>query len=194
LFSGDRDFIFKNKIGETMLSRQRRRTNMPRNKGFTLIELLIVLAILGIMMLASYPSVLNNLETRTLENCARNIQTSMQQAKFLAVNTKLNHRVIFSNATSGWAYWIEEESSPGTWISLAKYPHNEIPSKLTPTIDLPADQTVEYSSVGFIINYDSLHNTITIQSDKLKTYTQPDLRILTFLAGGSIQYTKSQST
>jgi prepilin-type N-terminal cleavage/methylation domain-containing protein len=167
---------------------------MPRNKGFTLIEILVVLAILGILMLASYPSVLNSLETRSLENCARNILTSMQQAKFLAVNTKLDHRVIFSNATGSWAYWIEEESSPGTWTRLAKYPHNEIPSKLTSTIDLPASQAVEYSSVGFVTNYDSLHNTITIQSAKLKTYTQPDLRILTFLAGGSIQYTKSQTT
>jgi len=167
---------------------------MPRNKGFTLIELLIALAILGILMLASYPSVLNSLETRSLENCARDILTSMQQAKFLAVNTKLNHRVVFSNTTGSWAYWIEEETSPGTWSRQAKYPYSEIPSKLTPTIDLPADQAVEYSSVGLVTNFDSLHNTITVQSNKLKTYTQPDLRILTFFAGGSIQYVKSQST
>jgi prepilin-type N-terminal cleavage/methylation domain-containing protein len=177
-----------------MTSRQKRRTNMTQKKGFTLIEMLIVLAILGIMMLSSYPSVLNSLETRSLENCARDIQTSMQQAKFLAVNTKLNHRVIFSNATGSWAFWIEEETSPGTWSRLAKYPYNEIPSKFTATIDLPASQTVEYSSVGLVTNYDGLHRTITIQSDKLKTYTQPDLRILTFYAGGSTQYTKSQST
>jgi prepilin-type N-terminal cleavage/methylation domain-containing protein len=167
---------------------------MHRNKGFTLIEMLIVVAILGIMMLSSYPSILNSLETRSLENCARDIITSMQQAKFLAVNTKLNHRVIFSNATASWAYWIEEETSPGTWTRQAKYPYNEIPSKFTATIDLPASQTVEYSSVGLVTNYDGLHRTITIQSDKLKTYTQPDLRILTFYAGGSTQYTKSQST
>lgn len=174
-----------------MISRQIRRTNMPQKKGFTLIELLIVLAILGIMMLASYPSVLNSLETRSLENCAQDIRNSMQQAKFLAVNTKLNHRVFFSNATGSWAYWIEEETSPGTWSRQPKYPYNEIPSKLTPTIDLPAGLAVEYSSVGFVTNYDGLHNTITIQSDKLKKYSQPDLRILMIYAGGSIQYTKS---
>jgi prepilin-type N-terminal cleavage/methylation domain-containing protein len=167
---------------------------MTQKKGFTLIEMLIVVAILGIMVLASYPSVLNSLETRSLENCARDILTSMQQAKFLAVNTKLDHRVIFSNTTGSWAYWIEEETSPGTWSRQAKYPYNEIPSKLTATIDLPVSQTVEYSSVGLVTNYDSLHNTITVQSDKLKTYTQPDLRILTFFVGGSIQYVKSQST
>lgn len=177
-----------------MTNRQSKTMTGLLNQGFTLIELLIVVAILGIMMLASYPSVLNSLETRSLENCARDIQTAMQQAKFLAVNTKSDHRIIFSNTTGSWAYWIEEETTSGTWVRQAKYPYNEIPSKFTATIDLPVSQTVEFSSVGMVTNYDSLNCTITIQSDKLKNQSQPDLRILTFFAGGSIQYTKSQST
>jgi len=184
----------KNKIEENMTNRQRKKMKKLRNQGYTLIELLVVVAILGIMLLASYPSVLSSLETRSLENCTRDIQTAMQQAKFLAVNTKAYHRVIFDNATGHWAYWIEEETSPGVWARQAKYPYNEISSKFTATIDLPVTQTVEYSSVGLVTNYDGLHCTITVQSNKLKTQAQPDLRILTFFAGGSIQYTKSQST
>jgi prepilin-type N-terminal cleavage/methylation domain-containing protein len=166
---------------------------MPQKKGFTLVEMLVVVAILGILMLGSLPSILNSLETRSLENSARDILTTMQQAKFLSFSTKMNHRVIFSNATGPWAYWIEEETSTATWTRLAKYPYNEIPSRLTPTIDLPAGMTVEYSSIGFVTNYDGLHNTITLKSDKLKKYSQPDLRILLIYAGGSIQYTKSST-
>jgi len=166
---------------------------MPQKQGFTLIEMLVVLAILGIMTLGSLPAILNSLETRSLENSARDILTTMQQAKFLSVSTKLNHRVIFSNATGSWAYWIEEETSSGTWTRHAKYPYMEIPSKLTPTINLPADLNVEYSSIGFVTNYDGLHNSISIESPKLRKYSQPDLRILMIYAGGSIQYIKSQT-
>jgi prepilin-type N-terminal cleavage/methylation domain-containing protein len=166
---------------------------MPQKKGFTLVEMLVVVAIMGILSLGSVPASLNSLETRSLENSARDILTTMQQAKLLSVSTKLNHRVIFSNTTGSWAYWIEEETSSGTWTRHAKYPYMEIPSKLTPTINLPADLTVEYSSIGFVTNYDGLHNSITIESPKLKKYSQPDLRILMIYAGGSIQYIKSQT-
>ena len=166
---------------------------MPKKNGFTLIELLVVLAILGVLMMASYPSILNSLETRTLENSARDIMTSMQQAKLMSVTSKLNHRVQFSNSTGSWAFWIEQESSAGTWTRQAKYPYTEIPSKITATIDLPTGLVVEYSSIGFVTNYDGLHNTIILQSPKLKKYSQPDLRTLMIFAGGSIQYTKSQT-
>ena len=54
-------------------------------KGFTFIEVLIVVGVLGILMLAAYPSVQTTLDKRSLESAARDILTTLQGAKFQAV-------------------------------------------------------------------------------------------------------------
>lgn len=163
-------------------------------KGFTVIEILIVLAILGVLALASIPSILNTMETRSLENAARDILTTMQAAKIQAVSTKLNHRVRFSTGGSQWTFQIERETSAGTWTTLSKFARKEIPSKFIVNVDLPDNDTVVFAPIGFIYNFDSEHKTITIQSEKLKSYDQPDLATITLYGGGSIQYRKSEST
>jgi len=168
--------------------------NLIDNKGFTLIELTVVVAIMGILMISSYPDILNALETRTLENSAKDILMVCHQTRYLAVSTKLNHRVKFSNTTGRWLYWIEKETDTGTWSRLDQFLDHEVPKKLPATVNLPGELTVEYSSIGYVANFDSLHNRVTIQSDKLRSFGQPDLRILVIYAGGSIQFTKSQST
>ena len=63
-----------------MFGPKRQKTKLAKTNGFTLIEILVVLAILGVLMLASYPSILNSLETRTLENTARDIRASLHRA------------------------------------------------------------------------------------------------------------------
>lgn len=167
--------------------------NLIDYKGFTLIEMTVVVAILGIMMISSYPNILNALETRTLENSAKDILMLCHQARYLAVSTKLNYRVKFSN-TTGWLYWIEEQNEAGTWSRLARFLPREIPHKLAASVNLPGELTVEYSSIGYVANFDGLHNRVTLRSDKLRAYGRPDLRILMIYAGGSIQFIKSQST
>ena len=82
-----------------------------RERGFTLIESLLVVAIIGVLVLVSYPSIKNSMETRGLENEAREILTTLQQAKFQAVKLKLNHRVNFDNSLGYWVYFIEREVS-----------------------------------------------------------------------------------
>jgi prepilin-type N-terminal cleavage/methylation domain-containing protein len=168
--------------------------NLIDNKGFTLIELTVVVAIMGILMISSYPNILNALETRTLENSAKDILMVCHQARYLSVSTKLNHRVKFSNTTGRWLYWIEKETDAGTWSRMDQFLDHEVPKKLPATVNLPGELTVEYSSIGYVANFDSLHNRVTLQSDKLRAFGQPDLRILVIYAGGSIQFTKSQST
>ena len=167
---------------------------MRLNRGFTLIEMVVVLAIIGILMLTSYPSVLNTLEIRALENSARDILTSCQLAKFLSASTKLPHRLAFSNSGGRWHYSIAEQSPAGTWTTVTKYGEKEIPSKFVATIDLPGALTVDYSTMGYISNFDSLHRTITLGSNKLRLQFAPDLRILVLYAGGSIQFEKSQTS
>ncbi len=59
-------------------------------RGFTLLEVLVVIGIMGILMIGAIPSVMNSLETRNLDNSARDIQTTLQQARYKSVDTKIN--------------------------------------------------------------------------------------------------------
>ena len=80
-----------------------------RQRGYTFIEVIVVVGILGMILAAMYPGIMNTLETRGIENSARNILTTMQRAKFQAVRTKINHRVGFLDDGGVWYYFIERE-------------------------------------------------------------------------------------
>ena len=167
---------------------------MPiKNKGFTLIELLVAIAIIGIMVGSFYPSILNSLETRSLENEAREILMTMEQTKFRAVKSKLNHRIRFDSSTGQLRYLVEREDTPGTWNEIPGVISKTMSSKFNITLNLPTLDVVVFSPLGFVTNYDTDNNNITIQSDKLKGFNQPDQRVVRVLAGGSIQYIKSES-
>lgn len=166
--------------------------------GFTFIEMVVVVAIIGMLVLAFYPSINNSLETRNLENQAREILSTMQRAKFQAVKTKLNHRVRFFQEEGYWVYTIEREESTGGWSVIPGFIKKSIPSKFTVTVSLPQasgaeGKSVLFSSLGFITNFDLNQNKVTLKSEKLWGYTQPDLREILVYAGGSIDYEKSST-
>jgi type II secretion system protein H len=166
--------------------------------GFTFIEVLVVVAIIGIIMAALYPNILNTLETRSLENSARDILTTLQKAKFQAVKTKLNHRVGFLIDQQVWYYFIERENSPGVWNTIPGFVRKRIPTKFNTTVSYPdivgtPDKGIVFSPLGFVTNFDINQNSLSLQSDKLKGYGQPDIRIVSVFTGGSIQYTKTGS-
>lgn len=165
-----------------------------RRPGFTLLEFLVVVAIMGILSLSLVPSVLNTLETRALENTAREVIASLQKAKFAAVTSKFNHRIRFLNDTGDWRVVVEREQPPGTWVELTDYPPKIIAAKFSITINLPpADLAVEFSQMGFVTNHDKDFNSILIQSDKLKRLNQDDQREVIILASGSFRFLKSAS-
>ena len=139
------------------------------------------------------PNIMNSLETRSLENEAREILMTMEQTKFRAVKSKLNHRVRFDNSTGQLRYIIEREDTPGTWNEIPGVIGKTMSAKFNITVNLPTLDVVVFSPLGFVTNYDTDNNNITIQSDKLKGYNQPDQRVVRVLAGGSIQYIKSES-
>ncbi|MFQ6038083.1 MAG: prepilin-type N-terminal cleavage/methylation domain-containing protein [Candidatus Aminicenantales bacterium] len=166
--------------------------------GFTFIEILVVVGVVGIILAALYPSIMNTLETRRLENSARDILTTMQRAKFEAVKTKLNHRVGFLNDQGTWFYFIEQEVNPGTWATIPGFVRRAIPDRFVVTMNLPdvvgvPEKGVVFSPLGFVTNYTLDQNSLSLQSTKLKGYGQPDLRVISVYAGGSIQYTKTGS-
>ena len=169
-----------------------------RQRGYTFIEILVVIGTLALILAAFYPGIMNMLETRGIENSARDIQTTMQSAKFHAVKTKINHRVGFFNDGTTWFYFIEREDSPGTWNLMQGFVRKEIPDKLIVSLNLPVvagvpSNGVEFSPLGFITNFDTNLNSVTLQSDKLRKQGQPDLRVIAVFAGGSVHYLKTGS-
>jgi prepilin-type N-terminal cleavage/methylation domain-containing protein len=169
-----------------------------RQRGYTFIEVLVVVGILGMILAAFYPSILNTLETRGIENSARDILTTLQKAKFEAVKTKINHRVGFLDDGGIWLYFIEREDTPGNWSTMPGFIRKEIPEKLIVTLNFPdvagvPSKGVVFSPLGFVTNFDTTQNSITLQSDKLRRKGQPDLRVVAVFAGGSVHYIKTGS-
>jgi prepilin-type N-terminal cleavage/methylation domain-containing protein len=165
-------------------------------RGFTLIEVLVVVGIMGILMLGSIPSIMNSLATRNLDNSARDIQTTLQQARYKSVDAKINYRVRFSQNVGRWWIYLERETANNVWSSVPGFLVKSIPSQFTVTVSLPGtapNQTVEFSSVGIVEGYDSTKNTVTLQSLTLKNKGQPDLRRLQVYGGGSIRYIRAVS-
>lgn len=164
--------------------------------GFSLLELLLVVGIIAVFAAALYPNLMNSLETKTLENEARDILTSLQRAKFLAVKDKFPHRVRFEldAETNLWKYIIEREETAGNWTMIPGFVSRLIPPKFDVTVDLPdPDLDVVYSAVGTVLNFDILHNKVILQSDRLERQNQPDQREIQVYTGGSVRFVKSES-
>jgi prepilin-type N-terminal cleavage/methylation domain-containing protein len=165
-------------------------------KGFTLLETLIVVGLIGLLSVAMFPYVQNALEVRSLENQTKNIMTTIQRTKFLAVKSKIYHRVRFEldTDTNQWVYLIEKEETPGNWVILQEGERRYISTKFNCTIDLPTpDLDVVYSGLGLCLNYDIQHNTVILQSDRLIRFNQPDQREIHVYYGGSTRYVKINS-
>lgn len=166
-----------------------------RERGVTLIEIVVVVGIMGILLVASYPSILNTLENRQVENIGRDIVSTCNRARLLAVDTKANHRVRFAQVNGAWQYYLEREAStnPSSWVPVRDFIPRVIPAKYVVTVNLPADLAIQFSQVGIIDGYDSTRNTLTIQSLKLKSYGKPDLVVIRVFGGGSARYEKATS-
>jgi hypothetical protein len=95
---------------------------------------------------------------------------------------------VSGNTTS---YITEEQITAGTWTTAPKSVWKSIPNKLTVTLSLPTTNDVQFTSTGFVYNYDSTKNSIVISSAKLSSLSQPANRTIRFYAGGSIQFLKS---
>jgi prepilin-type N-terminal cleavage/methylation domain-containing protein len=161
--------------------------------GFTLIEALVVMAVIGGLMVVMFPGIMNSLETRDLENSTRDIQTTLQQARYRAVNDKVHYRVRFAQDHGAWRMFLESQDAAGDWDPVPGFFVKTISPRFVFTLNLPASHAVEFSPVGIVEGYDSTHNTMTLQSTRLKDKRQPDLRVLTIFGGGTIRYVRTAS-
>jgi prepilin-type N-terminal cleavage/methylation domain-containing protein len=175
------------------------RVEKMRERGFTFIEILVVVAIIGILALVSYPNIKNSLEVRGLENEAREVLSTLQQAKFQAVKIKLRHRVNFDNSQGYWVYFLEREVSFDSWVAVPNFRRRFIPNKFVVHINLPSNYLgftpLGLAFTGLVVNqgptYDATLNNISIQSPNVQRQGQPGTRTILVFAGGSVQYVKS---
>ncbi len=168
-----------------------RRTNPA---GYTLLEMIIVIGVIGILALVSFPEIRKALETRNLENDSMTVLSTLQQAKFLAVKFKLFHRVRFTNSAGVWTYVIEQEVSQNNWVRAPKAVSKRLSNKFVITVNLPdtpASDTVVFSPLGIVTNYSVNQNTVSIQSPVLAGHNQQSTRTIQIYAGGSVKYVKS---
>ncbi len=161
------------------------------NKGFSLIEILVALGVMALLSVILIPNIMNSLETRSLENTARGIYSTVQRAKFLAVRDKMNHRVQFVSGSGHWEFFIQREEALDNWTLLPGFVNKIISSRFNVTVNLPnADSgvAVEFSQLGFVANFDAGQNSIVVQSEKLRGNNQPDRREVIVFRGGSLRY------
>jgi len=193
--SGLRFFYVRSEVSKkekaSVLKSQRARFSSAE-KGMTLVEVVVSMAIIGIVAVVIISNFRNTQALRELEGSARDIQATLHKARFQAVRMRLNHRVNFIQERSTWYFSIEREDSPGVWNSLAGSTKKSISQKFNVTVNLP-NQMVIFSPLGFISNFNSYQNSISLQSPELQRNRQPDLRVLSVFAGGAIKYTKTGS-
>ncbi|MFW6128968.1 MAG: pilus assembly FimT family protein [Candidatus Aminicenantaceae bacterium] len=163
-----------------------------KQKGFSLIEAVIVIAVLGMMVIFFYPNITGVREKRQLENAAKEILLTMQQAKIQAVKTKLDHRVRFNNDTGKWIYMIEREDTAGAWALMPGFIKKTIPAQFTATINLP-NKIATFSPMGFNTDFSAGNNTVSIQSAQLQEYGHPGYRTINIYAGGAVEYYDPQT-
>jgi prepilin-type N-terminal cleavage/methylation domain-containing protein len=161
------------------------------SRGFTLIEVIVVIGIIAIMTVASFPTIANTMETRALDGAARDVLMAMQTAKWKAASDKYNYRVRFSQVGTSWKYQIEGEAVSGTWTTAPRTVQKSIPSKFGVTLSLPTTKDVIFTPTGLVSNCDSTKNSIMISSAKLASLSQQSNRTVRFYAGGSILFLKS---
>lgn len=164
----------------------------PAARGFTFIEIMVVVSIIGLTALAIYPAINNALRTRTFDNTARDILTTMQHAKNMAVRTKISHRVRFLQREDVWFYVAEQEQADGTWARVEGYIEKSIPVEFASTITLPL-QAVTFTALGYVSDFTVNQNTVTIQSARLTGAGQDDQRVVSVYAGGSVRYARDRS-
>ena len=168
-------------------------SNPKANGGFTLIETVLVLGLIGAMMLFTLPNIMNSLETRNLDNSARQVQATLQQARFRAVKEKAEYRIRFALVKGVWQVLLETSVTTGVWTPAPGFVPILVSPKVVLTVNLPAPYAVEFSPVGIVQGYSGTQNTLTLQSLKLKAKLRQDLRILTVFQGGSVQYQRASS-
>ncbi|MBN1826279.1 MAG: GspH/FimT family pseudopilin [Candidatus Eisenbacteria bacterium] len=106
------------------------RGNRKRVRGFTLTELMVVLSVIGIVAVATAPTVIRAWKRPALEREANDLASTMRLCRQKAVWRRIPYRLTIDPARR--CYWTERQDTTGTWV-------------LDPVDSVRVDGTVQFS-------------------------------------------------
>jgi type IV fimbrial biogenesis protein FimT len=88
-----------------------------RSRGFTLIELAVTVALLGLLLAASAPGILDWLRNSRIRNVATSVTVGLQKARMEAIRRNAPVRFVLVNdactASAGGIGWVVSINDPG---------------------------------------------------------------------------------
>jgi len=131
-------------------------------RGVTLIEVAVVMAIVAIMGLFMAPAIGEWIDNYRIRQAARDISSTLQQAKMKAISSRMAYRVGFNVVDEAYQLWQNDPDSG--WITEGNA--NTAPRGVDiDNTDFTAD-TVQFNPNGI----PSENGTITIDNEKGKQY------------------------
>lgn len=127
---------------------------MKREEGVTLIELAVVMAIVGIMALFMAPAIGEWVDNFRIRQAARDIASTLQQAKMQTISTRQTHSVNFTLANG--TYVINPLPPGGS--------NSQVPKGVT--IAAGSATSISFNPDGT----SPVNGTITIKNTKDKQY------------------------
>ena len=99
-------------------------------RGFTTVELMIVMAMMGLVLAASWGNFRSVLAHRRLSSAASSLATQMRLARERAVAEGNDYIVTFMTGTNSYEIWDDEGSDGSTGADDRKFVH-DMPSRTT---------------------------------------------------------------
>ncbi|MBF0104165.1 MAG: prepilin-type N-terminal cleavage/methylation domain-containing protein [Deltaproteobacteria bacterium] len=121
------------------------------NLGFSLMELVLVLALVSIVAISSFP-MLADTQAITLDGAARKLEGDMRYAQNLSMTTGNDHGVRTTGGAGGTTYEVYEVATDT--VVTSPYDHLPMSEDLSNTgeeyhgITFPASDTVTFDDVG----------------------------------------------
>ena len=96
--------------------RQNRRTSVPDNKGFTLMELMVVVAIMGILIIASMPVFREFARGRNLKEGANMVASALRKSREAAITYRKNYRTVLDTVNQAVGIYLNESGQADTIV------------------------------------------------------------------------------
>lgn len=136
-----------------------------KNKGFTLLELMIVVAIIGIFIVAAAPKMGGSKNDFKLYTTARNLVADIRYAQELSISTKDNHIVVF-NSDENW-YKIRNVTTSKT-IKRVEFSGGITYEKMVDSSDNSIGEGIVFDSTGKPYESDETTQLTTLTTIYLK--------------------------